>query len=195
VLKLGPELFARLNADQWVGTQTPVIYGEGGLSDDKIASIERQLGFPLPEDFKYFLGNITDPGGVLFEWENFRKQQYDEKIAWVLQGIEFDVDKNGLWLERWGTRPGELRIAQAIARRDFSSWPKLLPIYGHRFLAAEPCLPDNPVFSIMQTDIIYYGANLAHYLIQEFLEQDRYAFHTSEQRPRKIAIWSDFAEP
>jgi hypothetical protein len=81
-------------------------------------------------------------------------------------------------------------VAVETARKDFETWPKLLPISGHRYLAAEPCLSGNPVFSIMQTDIIYYGANLAHYLLNEFVDHD-YMLHTHAQKIRKIDIWSD----
>ena len=42
----------------------------------------------------------------------------------------------------------------------------------------------------------YYGANLAHYLVHEFVEQgpDKHALHTHAQPVQKIDIWSDFAE-
>lgn len=60
-------------------------------------------------------------------------------------------------------------------------------------LAAQPCRSGNPVFSIVQTDIIYYGADLAHYLLNEFVDRD-YTLHTYAQEIRRIEIWSDFAE-
>ena len=50
----------------------------------------------------------------------------------------------------------------------------------------------NPVFSIKQTDIIYYGADLGHYLLNEFVDQD-YALHTHAQEIRKIRTWSFLA--
>jgi len=172
MLKLGPELFELLNAKQRVGNLTPVIYGAPGLSSAEIASIEAQLGFRLPADFAYLFQNIRDPGGVFFPWSHFKKQKYDDSIRWVQQGIEFDVDRNKFWMDRWGKRPPTLAAALDIARKDFETWPKLLPIHAHRFLAAEPCQPGNPVFSIMQTDIIYYGADLVHYLLNEFVDHD-----------------------
>jgi hypothetical protein len=94
MLKLGPELFELLNAKQRVGNLTPVIYGVPGLSAAEIASIEAQLGFSLPADFAYLLQHHRDPWRVFFPWSNFKKQQYDESIHWVLQGIEFDIDHN-----------------------------------------------------------------------------------------------------
>jgi len=193
MLKLGAELFELLNAKQWVGkNRIPVVYGAEGISTAKIADIENALGFRLPEDFKYLLQNIHDPGEVLFPWSKFEKKTYDDLIAWILHGIEFDIEKNNLWLARWGKKPDEFGAALEIARRDFKTWPRLLPIFGHRFLAAEPCREGNPVFSIMQTDIVYYGADLAHYLVNEFINKPPLSI---EKQPiKRIEIWSDFAE-
>lgn len=193
MLTLGPELFAHLNAHQASRAQKPIIFGAAGLSAAAITTIEADLGFQLPPDFAYLLQNIQDPGSLLFPWSNFRKQDYDQSIAAVLSGIEFDIRENGLWLHRWGKRPAELAAAIEIARQDFARWPKLLPIFGHRFLAADPCSAGNPVFSILQTDIIYYGANLAQYLVNEFVDMD-WAPQPSAQDIRHIDVWSDFAE-
>jgi hypothetical protein len=107
----------------------------------------------------------------------------------VLEGIEFDVQCNHFWLDRWGEKPAVLADALDVVRADYKTWPKLLPIFGHRFLAAEPCLAGNPVFSIMQTDIVYYGADLGHYLLQEFVDPN-YIEHTYAQPIRTIEIWS-----
>jgi hypothetical protein len=170
-MELGPELFQLLNRKQRVGDRTPVVYGDRGLS----------------------LQNLRDPGRVLFPWSEFEKRRYDERIEWILRGAEFDIERNGLWLERWGKKPDTLSVALDIARRDFATWPKLLPIYGHRFLAAQFRRDGNPIFSIMQTDIIYYGADLPHYLLNEFVDQD-WALHTRAQKIQKIEVWSDFAE-
>jgi hypothetical protein len=190
MLTLSPELFELLNARQRVGK--PVTYGVPGLAPAEIASIEAQLGFRLPVDFAYLFQHLQDPGRVLFPWSNFKIEEYDETIRRVLHGIEFDIEHAKFWLERWGARPAALSVAIEVARKDFESWPKLLPISGHRFLAAEPCRSGNPVFSIVQTDIIYYGADLAHYLVNEFVDRD-YALHTYEQKIQTIPIWSDLA--
>lgn len=129
---------------------------------------------------------------VLFPWGEFEKREYDEAIDWVWRGIDFDIRHNVVWLARWGAKPDALAEALDIAKKDFLTWPKLLPIYAHRFLAAEPCLSGNPVLSIKQTDIVYYGHDLPRYLLNEFVGRD-YA----PQRHggvRRIEVWSDFAE-
>lgn len=195
MLQLGSEIFDLLNAKQHVGNRRPVVYGKGGISASEVKNIEDQLGFRMPEDFAYLLQNIQDPGGVLFNWSSFSKNKYDEMMEWVWQGVEFDIGHNCFWLEkRWGAPPEDISERLDIAKQDFKNWPKLLPVYGHRFLAAEPCLAGNPVFSIMQTDIIYYGANLAHYLMQEFVVGESHATNTHQHNIRKIDVWSDVAE-
>jgi hypothetical protein len=46
--------------------------------------------------------------------------------------------------------------------------PKLIPIYSHRFIPEEPSEAGNPIFSVYQMDIIYYGFDLDDYLRHEF---------------------------
>ncbi len=189
--KLDDELFAYLNANQRVGNRTAPKYGAKGISSSELASIEDQLGFALPSDFKFLFENVNDPDSVLFPWSNFSTEDYRKSIHRVWSGIAFDIEHNTVWLKRWGNKPTVLEEAQEVAKRDFQNWPKLLPIYGHRFLPAEPVLPNNPVFSIVQTDIIYCGMNLADCLVQEFCPQRP---QSEWIMARRIPIWSDFAE-
>lgn len=66
--------------------------------------------------------------------------------------------------------------------------PKLVPILSHRYIPAEPALRGNPIFSICQTDIIHYGANLAEYFSNEF--EGRWLVSS----PRRIRFWSDLVD-
>ena len=193
MLELGPELFAVLNAKQQVRDKQPVVYGDGGLATRDIHRIESELGFPLPEDFAFLLRNVRDPDQILFPWSNFDRRRYDDLIAWVRGGIESEIEEDGFWDARWGQRPDGQAQALEMVRRHFATWPKLLPVHAHRFLAAEPCRSNNPVFSIMGTDIICYGANLAHYLMLEFVDRtpDAYARHVDNQA--HVDVWSELA--
>lgn len=188
---LDDELFAFLNENQHVGDRRAPEYGVKGLSNSEIEMIEDQLGFVLPPDFKHLFQNVSDPDGVLFPWSGFKLSLYSKAIERVWAGIEFDILHNRVWLKRWGIKPTSIDVAREIARKDFKNWPKLLPVYGHRFLPAEPTLSNNPVFSIVQTDIIYYGVNLAEYLVQEFC---RPTANSKACVARRIPVWSDFAE-
>jgi hypothetical protein len=47
----------------------------------------------------------------------------------------------------------------------------------------------------LHTDIIYYGADLAHYLVNEFIAPDRpVVTRTQMQAVQKIRIWSYLAD-
>lgn len=186
---LGKNLFDYLNANQKVGNRTPPEYGAAGVTPAELNAIEKELGFLLPPDFRFLFQNVSDPDEVLFPWGNFDKKLYEQYIDRVWDGLKFDIQNNDIWLKRWGKQPGTLDEAFTVAKADFMEWPRLLPISGHRFLAAQPTLPDNPIFSVWQTDIIYYGANLAEYLVNEFI-----GGWQPVNPVRQIDVWSDFAE-
>jgi hypothetical protein len=135
---------------------------------------------------------MRDAGGVFFPWASFDKRAYDALIAWVFEGIAVSVERHGSWIRRWGDKPGRLADRLARAHADFPSWPKLGPVSGHRYLAVDPCRNNNPVFSIMGTDIIYYGANLAYYLLRESIPEA--ASNQPYPTVQTIEVWSDFAE-
>jgi hypothetical protein len=102
----------------------------------------------------------------------------------------------------WRHRPRE----EMRAWRERIVVPQLIRIAGHRGIPNEPLASDNPVFSVMQTDIVAYGINLADYLANEFhrdelqlllneLELDE--FKRAEPQPvgmgHTIRFWSDMA--
>lgn len=173
-------------------SNAPIPFGERGLEPSEIDSIEKELGFPFPQDFRFFLQNTAGSGNALFPWWEFSEVRYTQSIEHILEGLLFDVQHDELWLERWGDKPSTFTDAESLIRRDFGKWPKLLPISGHRYMAAEPCENGNPVFSIMQSDIIYYGRDLADYLWREFTPA--FSLDTPKDPIKFIPIWSNFAE-
>ncbi len=60
--------------------------------------------------------------------------------------------------------------------------PELVPIFGHRFVPAIPTLTHAPVFSVHQTDVIYYGSDVADYVRNELRPQPT----MSERKRRQI---------
>ncbi|MGO9337326.1 MAG: hypothetical protein ACLPY1_07455 [Terracidiphilus sp.] len=85
-----------------------------------------------------------------------------------LHGIMFDVELNEFWLPEWGPRPPRLEDARLIVEEKVSLAPRLIPIYAHRMMPDRPSTTGNPVLSVHQTDIIYYGFDLDDYLRHEF---------------------------
>ena len=87
-------------------------------------------------------------------------------------------------------KPESLDDAVAVACEAYGRAPTLIPIFSHRYLPATPCEAGNPVFSVYQTDIIYYGADLFDYLQNEF----KGAFGRTKleltRTPRERPFWS-----
>ena len=78
-----------------------------------------------------------------------------------------------------------------MAKRKIAEVPKLIPIFGHRYIPSEPNASGNPVFSVYQTDIIHYGADLVSYLEAEFLGG---ALPQKIATLRPIRFWSRLVE-
>lgn len=117
-----------------------------------------------------------------------------ESIRWPLDGICFDIKHNGYWRSDWGEKPKGLEDAFGVARQKVAEAPLLIPIYSHRYIPDNPCMAGNPIFSVYQTDIIYYGSDLKNYLENEF----HYFFNTPKyhisEPIRRIEFWSLLVE-
>ena len=85
-----------------------------------------------------------------------------------LEGLLFDVEHNMLWWPEWGERPASADARAEVVRDIVNQAPKLVPLVSHRYIPSEPNESGNPVFSIHQSDVVYYGANLADYFEREF---------------------------
>jgi hypothetical protein len=125
------------------------------------------------------------------DWRNADEANILEMLAWPFEGMCFDIERNRFWLKAWGQRPSELENAFSIAKTAVDQAPVLIPILGHRYIPSNPEESGNPVFSVSQTDIIYYGRDLREYLENEF----RYAFYGKNRYQitdpvKPIAFWS-----
>jgi hypothetical protein len=108
-------------------------------------------------------------------------------LKWPLEGLQFDVEHNGLWEPEWGERPRTEGERAEVVAKVVGDAPKLIPLVSHRYLPAEPHEVGNPVFSVVQSDIIYYGADLADYFEREFGDPARPLAHAVKH----IRFWSD----
>ena len=92
-------------------------------------------------------------------------------------------------MPRWGEMPVDIAKRFEIVRSDYRNWPRLIPVFSHRYISSEPCAPGNPVYSVYQTDIIFYGANLTDYLCNEFSgKQMQVDGHVKEIEPWHTVI-------
>jgi hypothetical protein len=158
-----------------------------GLKPRQIEAAEEEHGFRFPPDLRAFLEYALPLGRRFPDWRSPTSEFIRDRFAWPADSLCFDIEHNNFWLAAWGPRPDSLEIAQSIARGAVRSAPFLIPIYAHRYLPASPCCAGNPVFSVYQTDIIYYGFDLPSYLSAEFGIPNPFKVPDS---PREIEFWS-----
>jgi hypothetical protein len=139
-----------------------------GLSAAELGEIEGRFGFAFAPDHRALLGLALPVGERWVDWRGEDDARLRERLAWPVDGALFDVEHSGFWQASWGERPGDLADALRTARGELERWPRLVPLCGHRYLPAAPVAAGAPVFSVYQTDVIFYGANLLDYVQREF---------------------------
>lgn len=173
-------------------TAKEIIFTDG-LSDDEVNAIHSQFGLILPDDLRAFLQTALPISQTFINWRaalNNPQQYLAYQLASPLEGILFDVQANHFWWHSWGEKPPSQAQQLETIRQQFAEYPVLIPVYSHRYIPSTPCSAGNPVFSVVQTDIIYYGENLYNYLINEF----QLDLPLKACKPRHISFWSDLAE-
>jgi hypothetical protein len=112
-------------------------------------------------------------------------------LAKPIEGALFDVEHNGFWPEGWGTRPTPPKSAVGTALRMLRGVPRMIPVYGHRYVPAGRGTYGHPVLSMWQTDIIVYGSNLADYVDREFGKGNQLP-DIGQTQQAYVACWRDF---
>ncbi|MEZ0110539.1 hypothetical protein ABH920_004554 [Catenulispora sp. EB89] len=179
-IELGAEAARRLR--RWGAAECEI---EPGLTDEEFARIEDEFGFRFADDHRAFLAAglpvsvpYDDPPGVLRawaepwpDWRDGDRAALRRQVAWPLECVENYVEHYGFWLEEWGPRPEALEDALSVARKELAEVPVLVPVYAHRFLPAGRGTHGHPVLSVYHTDTIYYGADLAEWVLAEFADE------------------------
>jgi hypothetical protein len=143
---------------------------------------------PVSNEF-LMLGLPVSSG--FFNWRYANREQITEQLLCPYEGICFDIEHNNFWLKEWGDKPSYLVDAFERAKQALTEAPTLIPILGHRYIPDQPHSAGNPVFSVHQTDIIYYGTNLLNYIENEFFQSFEREGYKLEGEIREIAFWSD----
>ncbi|MBN8639787.1 MAG: SMI1/KNR4 family protein [Anaerolineae bacterium] len=159
-----------------------------GMTDAEIARTEAKFGFRFPPDLKQWLQHALPISSGFPDWRAGAAEALNEQVQFADEGVLCDVEHNQFWAKAWGERPATLPEALAVAKQHLQRLPKLIPIYKHRFISSEPHEAGNAVLSIMQTDIIYYGADLSSYLSHEFHFPNPLP---APSEPRRVPFWSD----
>ncbi len=127
-----------------------------------------ELQFP-PDLFEFLLRQRPFcVGDGFFDWVHSPDHEIQQLLAWPFNGFWFDVQHNGVWWPDWGPKPESQSQQMTRLKEVFRAVPRLIPIYGRRYVPAEPLESGNPVFSVYQTDVICFGRTLEHWLDIEF---------------------------
>ncbi|NRY62467.1 hypothetical protein [Clostridium beijerinckii] len=165
---------------------------ENGLGAQEINDIENFYEIRFPPDLKEFLSIALPISDNFVNWRDTSKNNVSkikDRLNWPLEGMIFDIENNIFWYDSWGKKPNNLADAIDICKKEMRKVPKLIPIYSHRYIPSEPNEIDNPIFSVYQTDIIYYGENLLSYLQVEF-DMKKYN-DINFDSIKKIRFWED----
>lgn len=168
----------------------PMLNWTRGYSKEELDAAQERYGLIFPPDLVELLQERRPRKG--YDWRH-DDEAIKRALSWPLEGLIFDIENNDLWWSEWGERPASAdERAEAIAG-IVAKAPALVPILGHRYIPAQPHERGNPVFSVYQSDIIYYGSDLADYFDREF--QPRSFDRDARPSPiRRIEFWSDLVD-
>lgn len=173
----------------------PSAYVSSGLSDDELRRAQEEAGALFPPDLCELLAEALPTGHGFPDWRGNPQEAMSDWRAQLIDGIHFDVMQNGFWPRAWGDRPAEPSESKKVVERQLADAPALIPIYGHRGIPNEPLLPGNPVFSVVQTDVVIYGVNLQNYFVNEFHQSQPSGTQLTFENIRKIRFWTSMLEP
>jgi hypothetical protein len=161
-----------------------------GYAQWELDAAQERYGLRFPPDLVALLLDRRPVQG--WDWRSD-----DDGIRWALeqplQGLLFDVEHNCLWWPEWGERPSTAEARAEIVAAAVHAAPRLIPLIAHRYIPEAPHLAGNPVFSVMQSDVIYYGRDLQDYFRREFSSH----IHLEggiQGAPRRIPFWSDLVD-
>ena len=177
-----------------------------GMTERELRRVEQEYGFEFADDHRAFLAAglpvntpIPEQEGVIHayarpwpDWRDGTPEELRRRLAWPVEGVLFDVEHNAFWDRDWGVRPDEQAEALHVAAQRLATVPRMVPIYGHRFLPGGHGTYGHPVLSMYQTDIIYYGTDLADYISREFGGRGAVPDGALQQAHATVPFWRDF---
>ncbi|GAB2853418.1 hypothetical protein ACFQ0P_15695 [Microbacterium insulae] len=142
-------------------------------------------------DHREFLSEALPVGDRWLNWRNLDDHRIRAAVCWPFQGVLFDVEANAFWPASWGEKPKDEDARRRVVEARVGLWPQLVPLYGHRYLPADPHGTRAPVLSVYQTDVIVYGDDLLDYLHHEFRPGEH--SHATRITASLLPPWTLFA--
>ncbi|MCD8089238.1 MAG: SMI1/KNR4 family protein [Clostridiales bacterium] len=160
-----------------------------GITESEFIRIENIYNITFPEELKEFYSCGLPVSKGFYNWRNFEVGNIN-KIRKIIRQFKADITEAAgevEWQSKWGREPDSAKERRAVITEMAENAPELIPVYGSR-AAAEVNIKNTPVFSVVGTDVIYYGKNIADYFEREFLGKNK-SFLLSEFS--YVRFWSD----
>jgi len=138
-----------------------------GLTADELAALQEQRSIEFSADHAEFLQLAVPLGEGWVDWRG-PAEPLAHLLAVPTDGLLYDVEHNAFWPASWGERMSDPAKALEVASLKLAAWPRLLPLYGHRYLPPGPLPSPTPVFSVVQSDVTYFGFDLVEWVQREF---------------------------
>ena len=167
----------------------PPTWSEPGYTAAELQEAQAKWHLRFPPDLVDFLRQRRPfcIGDGFFDWINSPGHEIRQLLSWPFNGVWFDVQYNGVWWPDWGKKPEASAKQLERLKEVFRSVPRLIPVFGRRYVPADPCEAGNPVLSVYQTDVVCYGQNLEDWLRIEFNDGE-----PPKGPPiKEILFWSD----
>jgi hypothetical protein len=183
-----------------------------GLEDAEIDAAEQKYQLKFTPDHRAFLRILhtldkaqpvayyeDDSEEPKTRLESFFHDWRDEKsirerLNWVAESMIWSLEQ-GDWLDGFGEKPETTAEQLQVLENWLEKAPKLIPIFGHRFIISEPCAAGNPILSVYGLDAIVYGWDLRDYLLNELKSILRLKPSTltriNQPKAVKIPFWED----
>lgn len=162
---------------------------EPGLTYKELRMVEKIYNINFPKSFRKFLRGCLPVSKGFYNWRDFSDENVAKIKAVMARPGEavFESVRDIYWCDAWGEKPNtdEETIQRILEKLEDA--PKLIPIYGHRYMPAEGKNP--PVLSVYDLDMIYYGKDLYDYFMVEFggKKQQSIEFKSIPE----VTFWSD----
>lgn len=160
-----------------------------GLDAAEFNALDIQYALRFPPDLRCLLSLGLPTGEGFPDWRTLSRAEIHRILREPVEGVLFDVSVNGFWYGGWGPRPIAPDEALSVADQFLSrETPRLIPVFGHRYIPDTPPESGNPIFSVVQTDVVCFGRDLPDYFTREFgITLDT----RSREEAKQIRFWSD----
>ena len=165
---------------------------ESGLTPEELAHVENIFTFRFPPDLRLLLNMALPVQDHFIHWRQaLTSEAYRTDILRrIATGLEEMVEAGKQLHEEMGISFDGTDTAPET--NPFPGIPRLIPIYGRRYIPETPHEAANPVYSIFAADMIYYGFDLASYFRNEFHITLPAAFKVPD-RPKITPFWGTLA--